>query len=187
MSMADVPTAPGAAARIRRLWPARWALFHEAPVFVAYALVIEATVLTIVAITAFVVPTEVSDWIMLAVLAGLGVLQAEIGYSIERMRRLVTRAPHINLTSVWTGAAVMLLPPALIAALVAVLYTHLALRSWRGLRNTPPFRTTFNASLAIISSCASYRVLTWSGVDGMRGALDLGWSSLGGIAAAIAT
>jgi diguanylate cyclase (GGDEF)-like protein len=186
--MADSVMASRAVTGIRRLWPpTRWALFHEAPIFIAYALLVEATVLIIVTTTAFVVPIYARDWIMLGVLAGVGVLQAEIGYSIERMRRLVTRTPHINLTSVWTGAAILLLPPTLIAALVAVLYVHLALRSWHGLRNTPPFRSTFNASLAVISSCTAYRVLTWSGVDGMRGALELGWSSLGGIAAAIAT
>jgi diguanylate cyclase (GGDEF)-like protein len=184
--MADSVMAPRAVAGIRRLWPpTRWALLGEAPIFIAYALLVEATVLTIVTTTAFVVPLYARDWIVLGVLAGLGVLQAELGHGVERLRRRLHRTPHINLTSVWTGAAVMLLPPPLIAALVALLYAHLALRSWYGLRNTPPFRSTFNASLAIISSCAAYRVLTWMGVDGMRGALDLGWRSLGGIAAAI--
>jgi diguanylate cyclase (GGDEF)-like protein len=125
--------------------------------------------------------------LLLAVLAGMGVVQAEIGHGVERVRRQVDHTPHINLTSVWTFAGVMVLPPALIAVLVAVLYTHLALRSWYGLRNTPPFRSMFNASLAVLSSYASYRVLTWGGVDGMRGALDAGWASLGGITAAITT
>lgn len=187
MSMDDSAMASRAVTGIRRLIPARWALAKEAPGFIGYALAVEATVLVITVIAAVAVPASPRDVLLLAVLAGMGVVQAEIGHGVERVRRQVDHTPHINLTSVWTFAGVMVLPPALIAVLVAVLYTHLALRSWYGLRNTPPFRSMFNASLAVLSSYASYRVLTWGGVDGMRGALEDGWASLGGITAAITT
>lgn len=188
MSMEDPGMAPRAVAGIRRFIPARWALSRESPVFIGYALTVEATVLIVTATTAILIPIHPHDLLMLAVLAGMGVLQAEIGHGVERMRRRLVHhdTPHINLTSVWTFAGVMLLPPALITVLVAALYFHLALRSWRGIRHMPPFRSTFNAGLAVLSSCAAYGVLHLCGVDGIRGALELEWGSLGGISFAIA-
>jgi diguanylate cyclase (GGDEF)-like protein len=185
--MDDSAAAAGAVTGLGRFLPARWAVARESPGFIGYAFLVEATVLMVATITVFAVPPRPRDVLLLAVLVAMGVVQAEIGHGVERLRRRVDNTPHINLTSVWTFAGVMLLPPALIAVLVAVLYTHLALRSWHRLRNTPPFRSMFNAALAVLSSYASYRVLTWSGVDWMGGALEQGWASLGGIAAAIAT
>jgi diguanylate cyclase (GGDEF)-like protein len=188
MSMDDAMAAR-AVAGIRRFIPAGWALSRQSSVFIGYALAVEATVLLVTATTAITVPIHLRDLVMLAVLAGMGVLQAEIGQPIERMRRRLVDhdTPHFNLTSVWTFGGVMLLPPALITVLVAVLYGHLAVRSWYGLRNMPPFRSAFNASLAVLSSCASYGVLHLCGVDGIRGALERGWGSLGGISFAIGT
>jgi diguanylate cyclase (GGDEF)-like protein len=123
---------------------------------------------------------------MLGALAVLGVVQAECSRKIERARRIVDdRAPHINLTSAWTFAGVLLIPPELTAALVAVLYAHLARRSWRHLSVTPTYRTVSNGCRATLCCYASYQVLTWSGVGDIHVALQRGWASVGGIASAI--
>ncbi len=66
---------------------------------------------------------------------------------------------HINMTSVWTFAGVLLLPFVHIVVLVIVLYTHLALRSWYRLRRVPPFRTVLNASLVTLTCFAAHAVL----------------------------
>ncbi len=60
------------------------------------------------------------------------------------------------MSSVWTFAGVLLLSAPWAAALVAILYAHLGLRSWFRLNPTPIFRTVFNASLAIVT-CLSAR------------------------------
>ena len=88
---------------------------------------------------------------VLAVLAATGVLHTETALRVERMRRRVTPSPHVDLSSVWTFAAALLLPPLLAAAGVAVIYLHLYLRVWRPTR-IPPYRwvvTTATVLLAV--------------------------------------
>jgi diguanylate cyclase (GGDEF)-like protein len=79
---------------------------------------------------------------VLAALAVVGVLHTEIALRVERARRRVTPSPHIDLSSVWTFAAALLLPPLLASAVVAVIYLHLYARIWRPTRQ-PVYRWTF--------------------------------------------
>ena len=138
--------------RIRgALFPAHWALWRQRGSLVFYCFLVESVALVATVWTASEVPVREWDLVVFGVLAVLGVLQAELGRQIERVRRLVSDTPHINLTSVWTFAGVLLLPPALVTALVAVLYLHLATRSLARMKRVPPFRTTLNATLVVIT------------------------------------
>jgi UPF0716 family protein affecting phage T7 exclusion len=141
MSMDGIGTADRAADRIRDARsPRRWTLRHQRPRLILYCVVVECIAVVATVGSAIAVPTRLRDVGIFAALAGLGVLQAELGRQVERVRRLVSDTPHINLTSVWTFAGVLLLPPALVAALVAILYLHLAARSLYGIPRVPPFR-----------------------------------------------
>ena len=87
---------------------------------------------------------------VLAVLAATGVLHTETALRVERMRRRVTPSPHVDLSSVWTFAAALLLPPLLAAAGVAVIYLHLYLRVWRPTR-IPPYRWVFTTATVLLA------------------------------------
>ncbi|GAA1707122.1 GGDEF domain-containing protein [Fodinicola feengrottensis] len=164
--------------------PHRWTLWTQRPRLIAYCLLVEVVA---IAATVFLVGRthlQLTDAVVLAGLAGMGIAQAELGRQVERLRRLVNATPHINMTSVWTFAAVLLLPPALVALLVAVLYTHLAVRSWYRLRRVPAFRTIFNASLVILTCYSAASVLAYAGVTGMHAALTAQWQGVAAIGGA---
>jgi diguanylate cyclase (GGDEF)-like protein len=184
--MDDATAAPRAVAGIRTVaMPTRWSLWSERPLFVAYLLGAEATVVALTGVSAATVPTRPHDMLMLGILASLGVLQAELGRQVERTRRVIDNTPHINLSSVWTFAGVLILPLPLTAVLVAVLYGHLGWRSWQRLSKAPPHRTVGNAACVTLTCFTTYRALTWTGVDDIHGALSQGWASLDDLLAAI--
>lgn len=163
--------------------PRRWALWHQGPRVIVYCLLSEvvAVVLTLrpspIAIDRRTLP-------ILAVLLVLGVVQSETGRRVERIRRRVSGTPHINMTSVWTFAGVLLLPPLLLAVLVGGLYAHLAIRSWYRLQRVPASRTVSNAAIIVLSCYAAQSVLRLAGVDDVRAAMSHGWLGTFAIAAA---
>ncbi|RSD24007.1 GGDEF domain-containing protein [Amycolatopsis eburnea] len=174
-------------ARIRgALNPARWTLWRQRRSLVFYCFLVESVALVATVRTAAAVPVRTWDLAVFGILAGLGVLQAELGRQVERVRRLVSDTPHINLTSVWTFAGVLLLPPALVTALIAVLYAHLATRSLARIKRVPPFRTTLNATLVVVTCYAAAFVLHRLGVPDMYTALTAGWRGVTAIALAAA-
>jgi diguanylate cyclase (GGDEF)-like protein len=59
------------------------------------------------------------------------VVHTEIALTVERVRRRVTEAAHISLSSVWTFAAALLFPPLVACAIVIALFTYLFFRVWR--------------------------------------------------------
>ncbi|EOD67444.1 diguanylate cyclase [Amycolatopsis vancoresmycina DSM 44592] len=123
-------------------------------------------------------------WLILVVLLVLGVVQSETGRRVERIRRRVSGTPHINMTSVWTFAGVLLLPPLLLAVLVGGLYAHLAIRSWYRLQRVPASRTVSNAAIILLSCYAAQAVLRLAGMGDIRTATTHGWPGTLGIAAA---
>ncbi|WP_442875922.1 diguanylate cyclase [Amycolatopsis sp. NBC_01488] len=101
-----------------------------------------------------------------AVLVGLGVAQAEMSRRIERLRRWMSGQTHINVTSVWYLAGVVLLPPAWVALLAVVLYTHLWVRVWRQVRTRPAHRFVASTAWAMLSCFAASSVLALFGLHG---------------------
>ncbi|WP_027927914.1 GGDEF domain-containing protein [Amycolatopsis benzoatilytica] len=105
-----------------------------------------------------------------AVLAGLGIAQAELSRRIEVLRRWMSGQTHINVTSVWYLAGAFLLPPAWVAVLALVLYLHLWLRVWRHVRTRPAHRFAASTAWAMLSCFAASAVLTVGGLN--RSPLD---------------
>ncbi|RSD23997.1 GGDEF domain-containing protein [Amycolatopsis eburnea] len=101
-----------------------------------------------------------------AVLVGLGVAQAEMSRRIERLRRWMSGQTHINVTSVWYLAGVVLLPPAWVALLALVLYAHLWVRVWRQVRTRPAHRFVASTAWAMLSCFAASSVLAVLGLHG---------------------
>jgi diguanylate cyclase (GGDEF)-like protein len=101
-----------------------------------------------------------------AALVALGVAQAEMSRRIERLRRWMSGQTHINVTSVWYLAGVVLLPPAWVALLAVVLYTHLWMRVWRSVRTRPAHRFVASTAWAMLSCFAASSVLAVTGLHG---------------------
>ncbi|WP_224386531.1 GGDEF domain-containing protein [Pseudonocardia sp. ICBG1293] len=100
--------------------------------------------------------------VLLATLTVAGIVHTEVVSGVERVRRYTAETHHVNLTSVWTFASALLLPPALGALVVVVVYTHLYVRV---LRPVPPpdrrpvYREVYNAATVILSVHAAAGVL----------------------------
>jgi len=100
------------------------------------------------------------------VLAGAGVVHTEAALGVERMRRRVDQAPHLDLSSVWTFAAVLLLPACVATAVVLLVYLHLYLRAWRP-SGVPLHRVVFSTATVVLAVHAASAVL------GLGGGVDL--------------
>lgn len=100
--------------------------------------------------------------VLLVTLTVAGILHTEVVAGIERVRRYTAETHHVNLTSVWTVASALLLPPVLGAFVVVVVYTHLYVRV---LRPVPPpdrrpvYREVYSTATVILSVHAAAGVL----------------------------
>ncbi|WP_249026668.1 GGDEF domain-containing protein, partial [Amycolatopsis pretoriensis] len=163
--------------------PRRWALWQQGPRVVVYCLLTEAAAVTLT-LRPFPIAVDRRTVLILLVLLLLGVAQSEAGRRVERIRRRVSGSPHINMTSVWTFAGVLVLPPPLLAVLVGGLYGHLAIRSWYRLQRVPASRTVSNAAIILLSCYAAQAVMRVSGSPDVRSAFPRGWAGTFAIAAA---
>lgn len=143
----------------RRSSIAQWSLWKQPRALVRYFLAVEATVLGLSVVFLATNQVEPRQWWEFGALSVLAVLQAEASRRIEKARRLITRAIHGNMTSVWTFAGVIVLPPVLTGALITVIYVHLWLRVQRKLGTRPEHRVVFSAAIIILSAYASTGVL----------------------------
>ncbi|MGH9062019.1 MAG: GGDEF domain-containing protein, partial [Acidimicrobiales bacterium] len=147
-------------------WPSRWTMWSVAlKRWIVYAVGCEL-VTTVAVIGGLAVefggPVQPVAFL---VLVGLGIAQAEMARRIERARRWMSGQTHINVTSVWYLAGAFLLPPAWVALLALVLYLHLWLRVWRGVRTRPAHRFAASTAWAMLSCFAASAVLTVDGLD----------------------
>jgi diguanylate cyclase (GGDEF)-like protein len=187
MSMSTERQSAATPARVRHgIHPVRrWALWEQRPRVIAYCLISELVALLATVAWWQAQPPTALDVAMLGALAGLGLLQAELGRQVERVRRRVAGAAHINMTSVWTVAGVLLLPPALAAVLIALLYAHLAVRSWYRLQRVPAFRTVNNACIIVLTCYSASLTLTALGTPRLHSAITAGWVGAGAIGVGI--
>ena len=113
-----------------------------------------------------------------ALLTLLGVVHTEIATGVERIRRRVSGTSYFDLSSVWTFAAAVLLPPALAATVILIVYLHLWLRVWKPAR-VPFYRNAFSIAAVVMAAAAAYEVIDRTG--GVHG-----WpNGLGGLGAVV--
>ena len=93
-----------------------------------------------------------------AVLVLASVVHTEISLGVERVRRRVTETPHIDLSSVWTFAAAVLLPPIMASVVVVAIYGHLYVRVWRPSK-IPAYRLVFSTATVLIAVHAAAAVV----------------------------
>ena len=165
-----------------RPWlPTRWALWELRKRVVLYVLLVEALAVVVVLASTLREPLDAKNGTLAVLLVLLGVVHTEVATGVERLRRRVSGGSYFDLTSVWTFAAAILLPPALTAAVVTALYIHLSLRVWGPLR-VPVYRGVFSGATVVLAAAAGHLALDRTsglptGIDDIAG--------LGGMALAI--
>lgn len=174
---------PGIGARTR-VAMRNWVLWEQKPRVIAYCLATETTVVVAAAALFATSSAPAGDWLLFAALLVLGVAQAELGRGVERVRRRVSGVAHINMTSVWTFAAVLLVPPALTAVLVWALYAHLAVRCSYRLQRAPMWKTLSNAAATTMTCLSGHLALDVLVVGEIGDLARAGW--LGAIGAIVA-
>ncbi len=142
--------------------PTRWTIWSQPARVITPVLLVEAT-----AVGLFVLDVlrggvvERSDWFAAGMLCALGVLHTEIAVGLERLRRQVANTPHGDLSSVWTFAGAVLLPPALTTAVVLVIFTHQWFRVWRSV-GVPAYRHLFSTATVVLACHAALAVVRYS-------------------------
>jgi diguanylate cyclase (GGDEF)-like protein len=108
-----------------------------------------------------------------ALLAALGVAHTEIAVGLERLRRRATDTPHVDLSSVWTFAGAILLPPSLATLVVLVIFAHQWFRVWRSVE-VPGYRHVFSTATVVLA-CRAATVLAYAGhgLGGLTGPRQL--------------
>lgn len=129
---------------------AGWRLWQRRPAVLTWYLGVELVAVGVITLGFVLFTPTALDAVRFGVLLGLGLLQAEAGRRTERVRRRINTVHHVNLTSVWSFAGILLLPPGLAYLIPLVLYAHLGLRSWVGER--APHRQCFSAAAVVVTA-----------------------------------
>lgn len=102
-----------------------------------------------------------TDLVTLGIIVGLGLSIGELTRNVERVRRRFNDTPHVNLTSVWTFAAVLALPPVLTPIVICSLYLHLFWRSRYRVRSVHAYRLVYTASTVILAAYTASMLRDW--------------------------
>jgi diguanylate cyclase (GGDEF)-like protein len=141
------------------------------------AVIIAAIALTVVGLVG--TPLHRDQLAVAALLTALSVVHTELLVGVERMRwkasksQLPHTTPHVDLTSVWIFAGVMLLPPALSATVSFTVLTHLWFRSFRPAGN-PAYRALLSRSTSMLACFAAGSLLHGPFIDTADGMNNLG-------------
>ncbi|OLT08801.1 hypothetical protein BJF90_11615 [Pseudonocardia sp. CNS-004] len=118
--------------------PHRWQVWRLPPLLLCAVLLVDAAAATLLigGLLSRPFPGASELWPAVA-LCVLGVVYTEVAAGVERERRRLGDASHVDLSSVWTFAAALLVPGALAAVVAAVIMVHLWARACaRGCRCT---------------------------------------------------
>jgi diguanylate cyclase (GGDEF)-like protein len=96
-----------------------------------------------------------SDLTLALAIWGCAALYIELTRPVERVREHASSTPQIDLNSMWTFSAVLLIHPALVAAIVLANYLH----RWLRVRHHVVHRQMFSAVATVLGSYTAYGVL----------------------------
>jgi diguanylate cyclase (GGDEF)-like protein len=152
-------------ARRRRL--TQWVIWTLPARVITPVLLVELTTLGLFALDVLRRDIGRPDLFAAGMLCGLGVVHTEVAVGLERLRRQVTDTPHGDLSSVWTFAGAVLLPPALTTVVVLVIFTHQWFRVWRSV-GVPAYRHMFSTATVVLACHAALAVVRYSAVVPLR-------------------
>jgi diguanylate cyclase (GGDEF)-like protein len=135
--------------------PRNWSLWQQPRALVRFFLAIELAVASLTVFFTISDAVTAKQWWQFGVLCLLALFQAEASRKIEKTRRLITNAPHVNMTSVWVFAGVLVLPYSLTGVLVIIVYGHLWVRIQRKMGTRPVHRVVFSTAMIMSSAYAA--------------------------------
>jgi diguanylate cyclase (GGDEF)-like protein len=168
---------------IRR--PGGWKLWTVPRRLIVYMLAVEAFTVVVTGIGLSRGRFDLGDVGVFLLVVGFGLTTAEATRHVERMRRRFSDTPHVNMSSVWTLAAALLLPPPLAATAAIVLYLHLWLRSWYRVRGVHSYRLVFTTSTVILACYGSAAAMRAIAPDALRDLRELDSMLAFGVAVAV--
>jgi diguanylate cyclase (GGDEF)-like protein len=143
-----------------------WAIWSLPGRLLGSVLVIDLFAVTLVVLDALATPLAVYPPAVLAagtLLVG-GVVHSEISLRLERVRRrVVQETAHIDLSSVWTFAAVLLVPVGMATVITVVLYLYLHFRVWRPAKS-PAYRQVFTTATVVLAIHAAAGTMAYAGM-----------------------
>lgn len=139
--------------------PDGWALWRLPARAIVMALAVEIAAVALVAARATV--PDSGPIVLAAFLILLSVVHTELAAGIERIRRR-TAVTYFDLSSVWTFAAAVLLPPVLAAVVIVAVYVHLWHRVWRPAK-VPLFRHVYTTATVILAASVAHAVVQRTG------------------------
>jgi diguanylate cyclase (GGDEF)-like protein len=152
-----------------------WVIWSIPGRLIGALLLVEMVAVAVVLVDGMLWPPDVTEarlWIV-AVLVAAGIVHTEAALGVERMRRRVDQTAHLDLSSVWTFAAALLLPGCMATAVVLLVYLHLYLRAWRP-SGFPPHRVVFSTATVVLAVHAASAVVRLDGAaDPFRSAIGL--------------
>ena len=169
---------PGTAAPERRSWPL-WSLPSR---LIVVALLVEVVAVALVVTGLSGLPAGGGPLLTALAIAAVGVLHTELATGIERTRRRTSETSYFDLSSVWTFAAALLLPPGLAAAVIVVVYLHLWHRVWAP-AGVPLYRHVYTTATVVLAARAAHEVASATG--GLAGGPAA--PAVGGVALAVGT
>lgn len=140
-------TRVGGAGRLRWVPPRTWQLWTRPAHVIVYILAVNALAAWLTATSLAGSTVSGRQQVYLLTLFCACVLYTEISRGIERIRREYKGTPHVELHSVWFFAATLLVPPGLVAVLVAVA----ALQRWTRVRHHVAHRRVFATAVTILA------------------------------------
>jgi diguanylate cyclase (GGDEF)-like protein len=152
----------------------RWAVWALPSRVLTSLLVVELTALGLFSLDLSQGARNHDAVVAAILLAALGVLHTEIAVGLERLRRRAADAPHVDLSSVWTFAGALLLPPELASLVVVVIFAHQWLRVWRSM-GVPGYRHVFSTATVVLACHAAAAVVNYAGqgLGGLTGPKQL--------------
>lgn len=170
-----------------RGWWRGWSLWRLPRAALCYVLGVEAVAVCAVAVSATAAAVTARHLVWFAVLAGAAVVHFEAARGLERVREVAAEgSPYAHPQSIWLFAGVLVLPPPLLAALVAISYGYGWLRIYR---RSPLHRKVFSAATVVLGCWAAGAILrlahpdvTRSHAEQLTGPIDLGALVAAGIA-----
>jgi len=137
----------------------RWSLWSIPGSARCFMLLVEAVAVALTVFLLWIQSVSHTDLIRVAVLGVLAIGYAESATRIDRLKRyLGSGKAFSNQTSVWTFAAVLILPTGWAAVLVALLYAHALLQRRRD-KSGHPYRVVFTAATVMLSVLAAGTLL----------------------------
>lgn len=144
--------------------PRSWRLWAHPPRVVTYFLAwfFVAVACAIVAVTMFPTPSGI-DWARFAILVACVTTHLSLTRRPEEAIRSRNPTPHVDVTTMWTYAAVLVLPP-----YIAMIFVILVLGQRWFIARRPLHRQIASSSMVVAAVLFSRVVLDAAGMDGMK-------------------